>query len=174
MTGWLNDNNKGVSVNPKLLIYPSSTPFPFGNHKLVCYVCGSPSVLDISSFVSFFWFHIYATSYNICLWLTALSRIIYLKVPVALFSKFILCIYWVFIAVCRLSLGAVSRLLTAVASSLIAKHRLQGVRASVVVHRLSCPRYVGSFQTRDRTPVPCLGRQIVNHWNSREAFPVGS
>ena len=92
----------------------------------------------------------------------------------ALFLKFILCIYWVFIAVCRLSLGAVSRLLTAVASSLIAKHRLQGVRASVVVHRLSCPRYVGSFQTRDRTPVPCLGRQIVNHWNSREAFPVGS
>ena len=33
-----------VSVNPKLLIYPS-LPFPFGNYKFVLYVCGSLSVL---------------------------------------------------------------------------------------------------------------------------------
>ena len=43
-----------VSVNPKLLIYPFPT-FPFGNHKFAFYVCGSISVLYISSFVSFFY-----------------------------------------------------------------------------------------------------------------------
>ena len=42
-----------ASANPKLLIYPSC-PFPFGNHKFVFYVCGSISVLYISSFISFF------------------------------------------------------------------------------------------------------------------------
>ena len=40
-------------MNPKLLIYPSP-PFPFGNHKFVFYDCDSLSVLEISSFVSFF------------------------------------------------------------------------------------------------------------------------
>ena len=40
-----------ISVNPKLIIYPSS-PFPFGNHKFVFYVCVSIYVLYISSFVS--------------------------------------------------------------------------------------------------------------------------
>ena len=41
-----------VSVNPKLLIYPSL--LNFGNHTFVFYVCGSVSVLQISSYVSFF------------------------------------------------------------------------------------------------------------------------
>ena len=34
---------QGVSVNPKLLIYPS--PFPLRDHKFVSYVCESVSVL---------------------------------------------------------------------------------------------------------------------------------
>ena len=28
---------------------------------------------------------------------------------------------------------------------------------------------MGSSQTRDRTYVPCIGRQTVNHWITREA-----
>ena len=34
-----------VYVTPKFLIYLSSAPFPFGNHKFVFYVCDSISVL---------------------------------------------------------------------------------------------------------------------------------
>ena len=30
------------------------------------------------------------------------------------------------------------------------------------------PRRVGSSQTRDGTCVPCLGRQILSHWTTRE------
>ena len=40
-----------VYVNPKLLMYPSLLPFPFGNHKFVFSVFGS--VLYISSFLPF-------------------------------------------------------------------------------------------------------------------------
>ena len=40
-----------------LNIHPSR-PFPFGNKKSVLYVCESVSVLQISSFVSYFRFHI--------------------------------------------------------------------------------------------------------------------
>ena len=34
---------------------------------------------------------------------------------------------------------------------------------------LVAPRHVGSSQTRARTRVPCLGRQILNHCAAREA-----
>ena len=35
----------------------------------------------------------------------------------------------------------------------------------------SCaPRHVGSSGTRDRTAVPCIPRQILNHWTTREAL----
>ena len=30
--------------------------------------------------------------------------------------------------------------------------------------------HVGSSQTRARTHVPCIGKQILNHWTSREAL----
>ena len=35
---------------------------------------------------------------------------------------------------------------------------------------LVAPCYVGFFssQTRDQTCVPCIGRQILNHWTSRK------
>ena len=43
-------------------------------------------------------------------------------------------------------------------------HRVSGVAHSGLV----ASRHVGSSQTRDRTPVPCIGRQILNHWTTRE------
>ena len=33
----------------------------------------------------------------------------------------------------------------------------------------AAPQYVGSSQTRARTRVPCIGRQILNHCATREA-----
>ena len=37
---------------------------------------------------------------------------------------------------------------------------------------LVAPRHVGSSQTRARTRVPCIGRQILNHCATREALPI--
>ena len=37
-----------------------------------------------------------------------------------------------------------------------------------MVHGLSCSMHVGSSQTKDRTCVPCIGRQILNHCTTRE------
>ena len=31
---------------------------------------------------------------------------------------------------------------------------------------------MGSSQTRDRTRVPCVGKQILNHWNAREVLEI--
>ena len=46
-------------------------------------------------------------------------------------------------------------------------------RGSVVVlHQLSCPMACGSSWTRGKTHVPCTGRQILHHWDSREASKV--
>ena len=47
----------------------------------------------------------------------------------------------------------------------------------VVVTGPVAPRHVGSSQTRARTRVPCIGRQILNHCATREAlwfFNLGS
>ena len=41
--------------------------------------------------------------------------------------------------------------------------------ASVVVaHGVVAPWLVGSSQTRDWTPVPCIGRWLLNHWTTSE------
>ena len=37
---------------------------------------------------------------------------------------------------------------------------------------LVAPWHVGSSQTRARTRVPCIGRQILNHCATREALAV--
>ena len=56
------------------------------------------------------------------------------------------------------------------AGSLVAEHRLQTRRLSNCGSRgLVAPRHVGSSQTRARTRVPCIGRQILNHCATREA-----
>ena len=43
-------------VSPKPPAHPSLQPVPFGNHKFVFKICESVSVLQIRSFVSFFFF----------------------------------------------------------------------------------------------------------------------
>ena len=59
--------------------------------------------------------------------------------------------------------------LTVMASS-VAEHRLQTRRLSQLwLTGLAAPRHVGSSQTRARTRVPCIGRQILNHCTTREA-----
>ena len=37
----------------------------------------------------------------------------------------------------------------------------------------AAPRHVGSSQTRARTRVPCIGRQVLNHCATREAPKIG-
>ena len=38
-----------------------------------------------------------------------------------------------------------------------------------VMHRLvGCSMWDSSFPTRDQTPAPCVARQILNHWTTRE------
>ena len=66
-------------------------------------------------------------------------------------------------------LTAVRRPLT-IAASLAAEHRLQTRRLSSCGSRgPAAPQHVGSSQTRARTRVPCIGRQILNHCATREA-----
>ena len=63
--------------------FPTSLP---GNHKFVFCVCDSTSVLQISSFVPFFRFHMQAITY-ICLWLTSFRMRISRSIHVASISK---------------------------------------------------------------------------------------
>ena len=110
------------------------------------------------------------------------------------FIYFHLRLCWVFVAACGLSLVAVSRghslvvvhgLLTEVAS-LTAEHRGQSVWLGsggsqalglTQARELRCTGlvalwHVESSRTRDQSCVPCTGRQILNHWTTREIlFP---
>ena len=57
-----------------------------------------------------------------------------------------------------------------VAASLVAEHRLPDAQAQQLWRTgPAAPRHVGSSQTRARTRVPCIGRQILNHCATREA-----
>ena len=57
-----------------------------------------------------------------------------------------------------------------ITASLVAEHRLQTRRLSNCGSRAQLhPRHVGSSQTRARTRVPCIGRQILNHCATWEA-----
>ena len=62
-----------------------------------------------------------------------------------------------------------ARLLIAVAS-LVAARRLQSRGSVVVVHGLRCPATSGIFLDQRLNPVPCIGRQILNHWTTREVL----
>ena len=59
---------------------------------------------------------------------------------------------------------AVRRLLIVVAS-LVAEHGFQSTGSVAVT-----PRHVEWYQTRDRTCVPCIGRQSLNPWTTREVL----
>ena len=67
--------------------------------------------------------------------------------------------------------SAVRGLLTAVAS-LVAEHGLQGAGFRSWCAGFVALRRVGSPWTRDRTRVPCIGRQILNHWTTREVLLI--
>ena len=53
--------------------------------------------------------------------------------------------------------------------SVVVAHGLQSAGSVVVLTGLVAPRHVGSSWTRDRTRVPCIGRQTLNHCATREA-----
>ena len=60
-----------------------------------------------------------------------------------------------------------------IAASLVAEHRPQTRRLSNCGSRAQSLRgNVGSSQTRARTHVPCIGRQILNHCATREAQEI--
>ena len=42
------------------------------------------------------------------------------------------------------------------------------VDSVVVAHELSCPVAVEFSRTRESNHIPCIGRQIPNHWTTRE------
>ena len=100
------------------------------------------------------------------------------------FKAYLFCLCWVFVAVSGLSLvaAAVHRLLLAVAS-LVLEHRLQRVRASIVMapglqgtgsvivaHGLSCSE--ASSGTWDGTRAPNIGRHILSHCTTRELLNI--
>ena len=55
-------------------------------------------------------------------------------------------------------------------ASLVAEHGSREQVSEVVVHRLSRPMHVGSSWIRGGTHVSCIGRQILNHWTTREVL----
>ena len=58
-----------------------------------------------------------------------------------------------------------------IVASLVAEHRLQTrTQAQYLwLTGLAAPQHAGSSQTRARTRVPCISRQILNHCAPREA-----
>ena len=56
-----------------------------------------------------------------------------------------------------------------VVASLAAEHGLW-VHGFQWLMALAAPRHVGSSRTRDRTHVPCIGRQILTHFATREVL----
>ena len=70
-----------------MLVPNSYSLFPFGNHNLAVYICGSISVLYVNSIVSFplgskhKWYYIF-----VFVWLTSLIMIISNYTPVAVKS----------------------------------------------------------------------------------------
>ena len=103
-----------------------------------------------------------------------------------LFFKINFCLCCVFVAVCGFSLVVVSGtysvvemrgVLTAEASrcgeptlQVCGLQQLRCAGLVVVVLGLSCLWHVESSQARDRTCVPCIGSQILNHRTTREVL----
>ena len=96
---------------------------------------------------------------------------------------------WVFIAACGLSLVAMSRnysslqcmgvslwwllLLQSTGSRCMGFCNCGAWAQLLRCINLVALRHVGSSWTRDQTCVPCIGRQILNHWTIREV-PLSS
>ena len=108
-------------------------------------------------FFSLFFFLRNSRSYWLIDWLIAVLGV---RFCVRAFST---CGKWgpLFITVCRP---------LTIAASLVTEHRLQTRRLSNLwLTGPVAPWHVGSSQTRARTRVPCIGRQILNHCATREA-----
>ena len=119
--------------------------------------------------------------YRICFlsWLFILRR---LK-STSLFSKIIYLFMLAVLGLCHcsgFSLVAESRLLAAEhglqVQASVAALGLRGRgcwplehRSIVGMHKLSCSWHVGSSPIRDGTLVSCTGRQVLDHWATREA-----
>ena len=94
-------------------------------------------------------------------------------------NKIYLWLHWILVAACRLSLVAVSRGCPLAAlhgflvetASLVVEHRLSSLHVQQLGRTgLVASWHVGSSQSRDQTRVRCIGRQILNHWTTREAL----
>ena len=90
-------------------------------------------------------------------------------------KKSYLCIYlwlgWIFVAAYQLSLVAVHGFLIAVAS-LVVEHEVWAQKSWHM--GLVTPWHVGSSQPRDQTNISCIGRQMLNHWTTREVLGLRS
>ena len=53
-------------------------------------------------------------------------------------------------------------------ASVVVARGLSSCGSVVVAHGLSCSAACGIFRTRARTRVPCIDRQILNRWATRE------
>ena len=112
--------------------------------------------------------------FNICLWFfCSLFLNFFKKFNFIYLFYFWLC--WVFVSVRGLSLvvasgGHSSLRCAGLSLSWPLLLRSTGSRraGSVIVSPVA-PWHVGSSQTRARTHVPCIGRQILNHCTTREA-----
>ena len=91
----------------------------------------------------------------------------------------------VFVAARRLSLVAASESYSSCrvwashsVASLITEHGLKGMQAlAAVVHDLSCPIACEIFLNQGSNLWPCIGRQVLKHWTTRDVlhpvFDVG-
>ena len=50
---------------------------------------------------------------------------------------------------------------------------VHGISQARILERVAISSFRGSSQPRDRTHVSCIGRQIIYHWATREAFKHG-
>ena len=140
--------------------------------------------------------HVFCMAFSKCLALTttsgtfkfskeafAFKHLIMSFVFFSFFFKFYLFIYylwlcWVFVSVRGLSLvaasgGHSSSRCAGLSLSWPLLLRSTGSRPQAQqlwLTGLAAPRHVGSSQTRARTHVPCISRQILNHCATREAL----
>ena len=120
----------------------------------------------------------YIVIYNEILGTFYVSLLIYFFFFLTLGLFIYLWLCWVFVSVRGLSLVAASgghsssRCAGLSLSQPLLLQSTGSRRAGSVVWLTGpvAPRHVGSSQTRARTRVPCIGRQILNHCATREAL----
>ena len=89
---------------------------------------------------------------------------------VRFFFKIAFCLWWVFVADRSAVLQSwQARASPCSGSSCGRAQALGSWTRSLWGSGLVAPQHVGSSWTTDRTGVPCIARQILNHWTNREA-----